>query len=74
MSQAHPGAERIGLAEHEAISRGLAASRSIRAIASELGRAPSTINREISRSKGPTHYRGINTHERACRQCVRPQR
>ncbi|WP_025387296.1 IS30 family transposase [Corynebacterium casei] len=64
----------LGLAEREAISRGLAAGRSIRAIASELGRAPSTISREISKNKGRTHYRGIDAHERACRKRARPQR
>lgn len=64
----------LGLAERESISRGLAAGRSIRAIASELGRAPSTISREISRNKGRTHYRGIEAHERAWRNRARPQR
>ncbi|MGP5633894.1 transposase, partial [Corynebacterium casei] len=64
----------LGLAEREAISRGLAAGRSIRAIASELGRAPSTISREVSKNKGRTHYRGIDAHERACRKRARPQR
>lgn len=64
----------LGLAEREAISRGLAAGRSIRAIASELGRAPSTINREISKNKGRAHYRGIDAHERAYRKRARSQR
>ncbi len=41
-------------AEREDISRGLAASRSLRSIAYELHRAPSTISREIARNAGRT--------------------
>ncbi len=40
----HRGSCRLSLAEREEISRGLAAGRSLRAIAAELGRAPSTIS------------------------------
>jgi hypothetical protein len=36
---------RLDLAEREEISRGLAAGRSLRAIAAGLGRAPSTVSR-----------------------------
>src|SRR5499425_1958133 len=39
---------RLSLAEREEISRGLAAGRSVRAIASGLGRAPSTVCREVA--------------------------
>ena len=39
---------RLSMAEREEISRGLAAGRSIRAIAVALGRAPSTISREVN--------------------------
>ena len=39
---------RLSLAEREEISRGLAAGRSIRAISTGLGRAPSTICREVN--------------------------
>ena len=44
-------------AEREDISRGLAASRSLRSIACELHRTPSTISREIARNAGRTTYR-----------------
>src|SRR5690606_20686653 len=37
----------LSLEEREAISRGLACSRHINSIAHDLGRAPSTISREI---------------------------
>src|SRR6516165_5954051 len=39
---------RLSLAEREEISRGVAAGESLRAIARRLGRAPSTVSREIS--------------------------
>jgi hypothetical protein len=38
---------RLSLAEREEISRGLAAGLSLRMIASGLGRAPSTVSREV---------------------------
>lgn len=43
----------ISLSEREEISRGLVAGHSIRAMATALGRAPSTISREIQRNGGP---------------------
>jgi IS30 family transposase len=39
----------LSLAEREEISRGLVAERSIRSMAASLGRAPSTVSREIRR-------------------------
>ena len=42
----------LSLAEREEISRGLVAGQSIRSIACLLGRAPSTISREIQRNGG----------------------
>ena len=43
---------RLSLAEREEVSRGLAAGRSIRAISTGLGRAPSTICREVNTNGG----------------------
>jgi len=40
----------LTLSEREEISRGLASGHSIRALAGQLGRAPSTISREINRA------------------------
>jgi DNA-binding NarL/FixJ family response regulator len=40
------------LDEREEISRGIAAGRSIRGIAAGLGRAPSTVSREVARHGG----------------------
>ena len=42
----------LRLEEREEISRGIAAGRSIRRIARDLGRSPSTISREIRRNGG----------------------
>src|SRR5215207_1219784 len=43
---------RLSFAEREEISRGLAAGWSLRAIATGLGRAPSTISREVAARGG----------------------
>ncbi|WP_441247947.1 IS30 family transposase [Kitasatospora sp. McL0602] len=51
--------------ERESISRGLARGDSMRAIARSLGRAASTISREIARNKGPRHYRALDAEDRA---------
>jgi DNA-binding CsgD family transcriptional regulator len=47
----------LTLAEREEISRSLVAGHSIRSVASRLGRAPSTISREIRRNGGVHGYR-----------------
>lgn len=47
----------LTLAEREEVSRGLVAGQTIRAIARTLGRAPSTISREIRRNGGQRRYR-----------------
>ena len=48
---------RLSLAEREEISRGLAGGESLRSIARRLGRAPSTISREVRGNGGPRRYR-----------------
>jgi hypothetical protein len=50
----------LTLAEREEISRGVVTNRSIRSIAESLGRAPSTISREISRNGGKQHHREVH--------------
>ena len=53
-----PGPEwsllRLSLTEREEISRGLAAGKSMRCIAGGLGRAPSTVSREVASNGGGT--------------------
>lgn len=51
------------------------AGGSIRAIAAELGRAPSTISRELRRNADPTTaYRPFEAHRRATARRARPHR
>jgi len=47
----------LSLGEREDISRSVVAGHSIRSIAAQLGRAPSTISREIKRNGGQDCYR-----------------
>lgn len=47
----------LTLEEREEISRGIAADLSVRLIAQNLNRAPSTVSREISRNGGRVEYR-----------------
>ncbi|HWV46922.1 MAG TPA: IS30 family transposase [Nitrospira sp.] len=63
----------LTLAEREEISRGLASDTSIRQIASTLGRAPSTISREIHRSGGTHRYRAAEADTRAWARTRRPK-
>ena len=60
--------------EREEISRGIVAGESMRDIARRLGRAPSTISREILRNGGSAKYRAqaadIEAWDRACRPKV----
>jgi IS30 family transposase len=60
--------------EREEISRGLAAEMSIREIARNLGRSPSTISREICRNGGTRAYRAAEAEAQAWKRARRPQR
>jgi IS30 family transposase len=64
----------LQLAEREEISRGIVAGVSIRTIARRLGRAPSTITREIRRHGGRERYRAAAADGRAWRRATRPKR
>lgn len=59
--------------DREEITRGLAARWSVRAIARALGRAPSTISREIRRNGGRLRYRATSADARAWRRAQRPK-
>jgi IS30 family transposase len=63
----------LTLAEREEISRGLASYRSLRAIALQLGRAPSTISREVNRNGGLKHYRASEADQAAWDRARRPK-
>jgi IS30 family transposase len=63
----------LSLKEREEISRGLAAGRPLRAIASALGRAPSTVSREVARNGGARRYRAAAADKRAWKTALRPK-
>jgi IS30 family transposase len=59
--------------EREAISRGLAAGQSLRAIAQNISRSPSTVSREVSRNGGRHDYRAQAAEESAWQRACRPK-
>ena len=63
----------LTLAEREEISRGVVAGLSLRSIAALLGRAPSTMSREIKRNGGRRRYRANKADEAAWDRAHRPQ-
>ena len=64
----------LSLSEREEISRGIVAERSIRSMASLLGRSPSTVSREVSRNGGYDQYRAALADDRAWDSARRPKR
>jgi IS30 family transposase len=66
-------ARALSLAEREEVSRGLVAGRSLRAIAVQLGRAPSTISREVGRNGGRDSYRATRSDQAAWERGLRPK-
>jgi IS30 family transposase len=64
---------RLSLAEREEISRGLRAGDSGRAIARRLGRAPSTISREVVGNGAAHAYRAWRGERRAGERARRPK-
>ena len=63
----------LSLNEREEISRGVVAGKSFRSIAAALGRAPSTISREIRCNDGSQGYRASQADQAAWDRGRRPQ-
>ncbi len=63
----------LTLAEREEISRAVVAGHSMRSIAAQLGRAPSTISREIKRNGGQACYRASRADQSAWDRGRRPK-
>lgn len=61
----------LTLAEREEISRGIAGDASIRQIAAKIGRAPSTVSREIARHGGMSTYRAAEADAKAWNRAAR---
>jgi IS30 family transposase len=64
----------LRLEEREEISRGVAAGQALRSIAQRLGRAPSTVSRELRRNGGCSVYRASEADNNAWSQARRPKR
>ncbi len=64
---------RLSLAEREEISRGLAAGEPVREVARRLGRAGSTVCREVAANGGRDQYRACAADRRAVRRMRRPR-
>jgi len=63
----------LTLAEREEISRGVVAGQSLRSVAASLGRAPSTVSREINRNGGRRRYRANKADQAAWDRAHRPK-
>ncbi len=64
----------LTLTERETISRGIVARRSARSIARRLGRAASTVSREIKRNGGGDRYRATRADNQTWARALRPKR
>lgn len=64
----------LSLEEREEVSRGLSGGLTIRAIAGQLRRSPSTISREVVRNGGREHYRATAADMAAWNNARRPKR
>ena len=64
---------RLSFFEREEISRGIAQGVSLRCIARRLGRAPSTVSREVAANGGRLRYRAAVAHRASRRRAHRPK-
>ena len=63
----------LTLAEREEISRSVVAGASVRSIAARLGRAPSTVSRELKRNGGQENYRAGQADGDTWNRALRPK-
>ena len=68
-----PGPGRLTLADREEITLGLHAGDSFTVIAARLGKAVSTVSREVAANGGRDGYRAWRAHQRAREQARRPK-
>lgn len=69
----HRSTRALTLAEREEISRSVALGHSLRTIASQLHRSPSTISRELQRNGGRDSYRANQADQQAWERARRPK-
>ena len=67
------GSSALSLSERKEISRGLSTKQSLRAIARQLRRAPSTISREVRRNGGSVGRRASGSDQAAWNRALRPK-
>ncbi|KZK79068.1 Integrase core domain protein [Pseudovibrio sp. Ad46] len=72
-SDRHRGKLALSLKEREEISRGLSINASLRSIARQLSRTPSTISREVQRNGGRVTYRAAAADQAAWDRALRPK-
>lgn len=63
----------LSLSDREEISRGIAQGLSLRKIAFQLSKSPSTISREIRRNGGLESYRAVDADKAAWKRALRPK-
>ncbi|MGH8653002.1 MAG: IS30 family transposase, partial [Gammaproteobacteria bacterium] len=63
----------LSLSEREEISRGMCSGESIRTLAKRMGRAPSSVSRELTRHGGRRRYRALTADAQAWRNAQRPK-
>jgi transposase, IS30 family len=68
-----PSGWRLSLEERIEIQLGLEQHRSFRSVAAKLGRAPSTISREVGNHGGRDGYRAVRAHRQAEQNARRPK-
>ena len=68
-----PGPGRLTLADREEISLGLHVGEACAVIAARLGRAASTVSREVAGNGGRGGYRAWRAHQRARERARRPK-
>ena len=68
-----PGPGRLTLAEREEVSLGLERGETLTSVASRLGRAVSSVSREVAANGGRDGYRAWRAHQRAREQARRPK-
>jgi len=66
-------ARHLSFREREEISRGVAAGESLRAVAARLGRAASTVSRELARNGGSGRYRAHRADRKAWQRARGPK-
>jgi IS30 family transposase len=69
----NPSPARLSMMDREEIRAGLSRGNTLTSIAGEIGRAVSTISREVANNGGRDAYRAVAFHERADRCARRPK-